>query len=169
MTKTMCARARVRRRVTIGLAVLIGATALGWLVSSAAATAAGTGAALPPIATFPEAGDTAPPPAVIDPAYANDECTDWYRQSAYFGGQATGSTWWEYSCRMAWPIIGEGATNADWGVKTPPRPTSIGRARRRRATGPRRLTGFPPRGGSPRRTAITRGISRPAAGTDPLT
>jgi hypothetical protein len=64
---------------------MIAATALGWLVLSPGATAVAADSALPPIATFPEEGDTAPPPDTIEADSSDGVCTDWYRQSSYFG------------------------------------------------------------------------------------
>jgi hypothetical protein len=78
------------------------ALALGTAESQAVITAPITNgaASLPPLATFPEASDTAPPAHVIsDPIEPAASCGDWYRQSAHVG-RPTSSTWWEYACTL---------------------------------------------------------------------
>jgi hypothetical protein len=85
-----------------------------WLVLAVTAATARAQAPLPPIEVFPEAAATAPPAeAISDPRQPHAECGGWYVQSDYVG-QPTGSTWWEYSCHSEWPVLGTGATNADW-------------------------------------------------------
>jgi hypothetical protein len=92
-------------------------TALAALVTIAASLALPAGVARadespPLVATFPPAGETAPPAEAIT---SPSTCGAWHQQSSYGGVWATGSTWWEYTCTHSWPQSGGGATNADWG------------------------------------------------------
>jgi len=94
-----------------------GISALAAIVTITTSLALATGAARAdgspsPAATFPLAGETAPPAeAIPNPSV----CSGWYRQSNYGGVWPMESTWWEYNCSSTWPQSGGGATNADWG------------------------------------------------------
>lgn len=87
------------------VAITLLALAAGAAESQAVITAPITNgaASLPPIPTFPEAGDIPPPgQAISDPIEPAASCGDWYVQSTYVG-QPTGSTWWEYACTFIEP------------------------------------------------------------------
>jgi hypothetical protein len=74
------------------------------------------GGPLPPIRSFPQAGET-PPPAdaitgTVHPGGSPPDCSAWYLQNSYVL-QPAGSAWWEYSCTSQWIEPCWGACNAD--------------------------------------------------------
>ena len=97
----------LQRHLAVVLVSIVGLVA--GLVLGVSVPTARADAPLPPIPTFPEATDTAPPAEAIP----DTGCTGWYEQGSY-AGQSTGSTWWEFSCRGEWPLFTSGQTNADW-------------------------------------------------------
>jgi hypothetical protein len=115
MTRRFCpqsdrkaSRSRAVQRGAITALVAMVTITASLILTAGAAQADGSP---PPIRTFPPAGMTAPPDETISNPAA---CSGWYQQGSYGGLWPTASTWWEYSCSYAWPVIGIGATNADW-------------------------------------------------------
>jgi hypothetical protein len=101
---------RRRRSMRCGAIIVLVATVTvtaSLILATAAARADGS----PPSIVFPPAGETSPPAETIsDPT----QCSGWYQESSYAGFWPTASTWWEYSCTYAWPVVGTGATSANW-------------------------------------------------------
>ena len=107
----------------ISAVVAVGATAL--LVAAASApdaraviTApipADVGPTPPPVATFPVAGEAAPPAdAIADAVEPSATCGGWSRQDLYADAWPAASSWWEYRCTYVYPPPCIGACNADW-------------------------------------------------------
>src|SRR5215207_7864246 len=108
--RSPAAVARRRRDGWQSVAALIGAkrallrvvivVAAGSLAVAVVVPEARASVSLPPVTTFPAAGDTAPPAdAIADLQGLGGSCGDWYLQSSY-ARQATGSSWWEYACTL---------------------------------------------------------------------
>ena len=68
----------------------------------------------PPLPPLPATGETAPPAdAIADPIEPTAVCGSWHLTSNYGGEWRSSSTWWEYSCKSAYPEC-LGACNADF-------------------------------------------------------
>jgi hypothetical protein len=112
-------RRRSMRHGAISVLVVTVIVTASLILATAAARADGS----PPPIVFPPAGETSPPAETIsDPnpwawpsPLLSGACSGWYQESSYAGFWPTASTWWEYSCTYAWPVLGTGATSEDWG------------------------------------------------------